>query len=517
MSNKYVTKGKRLSILFLYAISTILLIGCKSSTNKIDDNVTNNVSTTPIVISEDNEVGKNDDTNKVHTDYNKGITDENEKNTILSNLLDSWNFDYASINLEQVIDELDKNRIHYAGYYNVSRERIDIVLEDKTHLIFLEVNDPEKDYWERTNRYQLIMKGDTFNGNAFQEMYLNEYDVTSNEYMFPNLSDKDLDPDMLFVCNQTDLSIARNQLFAKYGRKFTDPFLSAVFSRKDWYDPRIDGETFDKEINKKLTEIEKKNLQLVLDIEENQYYRKSGDYGTIAGILSGSWLDLDGDGQVEQIHYVKEIASAISRKELITIIIKSEGGNIIDSIKKEVFNGRDYLYISSIEDGTYQLIIADDGPSADYSMEFYTFNNNKINVIGTIRSYPECAQITSGTISALVETYHIQCEPIRFSYVIENKNIRWIEQDYYSYRGNEVTALVELNLYENKGDTTHTSILNNGDRIIILGGNLRDWVQIKNGTTGVRYWIRVEAGKCVLSDGTKLENSQCFDGLTFYG
>lgn len=282
---------------------------------------------------------------------------ENVRKQILENLLLSWNFEYGPVLLEQVLEDLDQNNIHYTGYYNVSTERIDIILEDNTNLVFLEIKNPLHNYWERTYRYELILKGDVFHASAFSERYLNEYDVTSNDYIFPNLSDIDFNTNMLLYFSQTDLSIARNQLFAKHGRKFTVPLSHAVFSQKDWYTPTMNRVEFDKEIDTILYDIEKTNLAMVLDIETNQYYRKSGEYST----------------------------------------------------------------------------------------------------------------------------------------------------------------LVELSLYENEGDDITASILNKDTSIKILKGDLRNWVQIQVVATGKVYWIKVQDGQCILPNGSKLDSSQCFEGLTFYG
>lgn len=96
--------------------------------------------------------------------------------------------------------------------------------------------------------------------DRYQENYLNEYDVTFDVFMYPALSNPDLKTEALENCNQTDLSIARNQLFAKYGRRFEDPFLNAIFAQK------------------------------------------SGDYNTFSALLSGSSADLDGDSVQERIY-----------------------------------------------------------------------------------------------------------------------------------------------------------------------------------------------------------------------
>lgn len=440
--------------------------------------------------------------------------DKKEQDQLLAGLLDSWNFDNGRILLEQVTKSLDENGIHYAGYYNVSGERIDLTLEDGTALIFLETRDPEAEYWEHSGRFELMMKGEEFNGNGFQEGYLNEFDVTSDEPMWPDLSSKEFDAAELWSYNQTDLSIGRNQLFAKYGRKFTDPFLNAVFARKNWYKPVYDGQEFDRTMQEFLTETEKANLEAVMKQENDLYYRKKGDYQTVKPLLSGSWLDVDHDGEEEQVCF--RFDQTEEYEALVTLTIKEADGTQA-SVEEHAWSPRKPVYVCSLTEETSQLIIADDGVSEDYTMEFYEYDSGKLTDIGTVSSFPESVQLTGGSISALVETFHLQCEPIRLIYEMTGDQLKQREQEYYEYRGNEVTALTELPLYAAMGDNTPLGELHRDEKVKILGGDLSEWVKIQKIADGAVCWIRVQEGQCELPDGSVLQSSLVFDGLTFYG
>ena len=59
-----------------------------------------------------------------------------------------------------------------------------------------------------------------------------------------------------------DLRIIRNMIFARHGRPFVSDILQAHFGRMSWY--KIDPEYSDS----KLTEIDKKNIKIVLSVEE---------------------------------------------------------------------------------------------------------------------------------------------------------------------------------------------------------------------------------------------------------
>lgn len=68
--------------------------------------------------------------------------------------------------------------------------------------------------------------------------------------------------------NLTELSIARNEIYARHGRRFADPFLYAVFSRKSWYKPKYDGTEFSGKVDQLFNTYEKENVMLLVEAEK---------------------------------------------------------------------------------------------------------------------------------------------------------------------------------------------------------------------------------------------------------
>lgn len=66
-----------------------------------------------------------------------------------------------------------------------------------------------------------------------------------------DLIDKDAD----------ELLIMRNEIFARHGYQFKNNFLAHYFAQFDWYKPQYDN------VDEKLSETEKKNLELIIDAE----------------------------------------------------------------------------------------------------------------------------------------------------------------------------------------------------------------------------------------------------------
>jgi len=62
-----------------------------------------------------------------------------------------------------------------------------------------------------------------------------------------------------------------------------------------------------------------------------------------------------------------------------------------------------------------------------------------------------------------------------------------------------------------------TDILQVGEEICILGGDLSEWVEIDRLATGERFWLHVFGHDVECADGTLKYSGECMDGLHFYG
>lgn len=69
---------------------------------------------------------------------------------------------------------------------------------------------------------------------------------------------------------EDQLRYARNEIYARHGRKFDDAGLQSYFDSKDWYNGTIAPENFDEA---SLSEVEKANLETIVAYETAQGYR----------------------------------------------------------------------------------------------------------------------------------------------------------------------------------------------------------------------------------------------------
>lgn len=89
-------------------------------------------------------------------------------------------------------------------------------------------------------------------------------------YVFPNSSSELLSRSDLEGMTAEECKIARNEIYARHGRKFRDEELQAYFNACDWYEGTIEPDDF-KETD--LNEIEIANKDLIVAYEEEKGYR----------------------------------------------------------------------------------------------------------------------------------------------------------------------------------------------------------------------------------------------------
>lgn len=103
------------------------------------------------------------------------------------------------------------------------------------------------------------------------EVETGELDVeVSADFIFANSDSTYLTYDDLSGMSYDECRIARNEIYARKGRAFTDAELSAYFMLFDWYEPTIAADDFSEDM---LNQYEKANVELIVAYEEQMGYR----------------------------------------------------------------------------------------------------------------------------------------------------------------------------------------------------------------------------------------------------
>lgn len=104
------------------------------------------------------------------------------------------------------------------------------------------------------------------------EEYVEEYveEVEPSEYILEDSASRLISKEELIGLSKEELSYARNEIYARHGRRFKDEGLQSYFDAQPWYEGLFAPEEFDQEW---LSEIEKENAALILSYEEEMDYR----------------------------------------------------------------------------------------------------------------------------------------------------------------------------------------------------------------------------------------------------
>lgn len=114
--------------------------------------------------------------------------------------------------------------------------------------------------WELANDY-----ADTYNSTDNDSANDSEYDYNSSDsYILPDSSSRELTIADISGLSHDQLELARNEIYARHGRKFTNPTLQNYFNSQAWYTGTIEPEDFTDDM---LSDVEKSNIQFIKDHE----------------------------------------------------------------------------------------------------------------------------------------------------------------------------------------------------------------------------------------------------------
>ena len=127
----------------------------------------------------------------------------------------------------------------------------------------------EEDYYddclEKTDDALRTVLGDDY--SAVMEEYREEEGASEQtsaqqgEYILPDSSSRLLTEADIAGLSDSELELARNEIYARHGRRFDTPEIMEYFETKSWYSGTIEPEDFDYSV---LSEIERANVDFLL-------------------------------------------------------------------------------------------------------------------------------------------------------------------------------------------------------------------------------------------------------------
>lgn len=141
----------------------------------------------------------------------------------------------------------DKN----GGYFVPSKEEE----EKKTAVSSSEFADPDDSYED--------VSEPVYDSQPAEDSYY-EPSVSSSEYILPYSSSNLLSYSDISGMSLQELNYARNEIYARHGRKFVSQELRDYFGSKSWYYPSIEPGAFSESV---LSDVEIRNIELLKDRE----------------------------------------------------------------------------------------------------------------------------------------------------------------------------------------------------------------------------------------------------------
>lgn len=141
------------------------------------------------------------------------------------------------------------------------------------------------DFWDGNDDYEEPNNVDTFVEDDYQEPEENYIDYgtvvddndsmnfvedQNDDYIFPDSSYRYIEEYELNNLSEFELSIARNEIYARKGRKFTTSQIQNYFDSKSWYYGYIEPDAFTENM---LNDYERANTVTILNYEKRMGYR----------------------------------------------------------------------------------------------------------------------------------------------------------------------------------------------------------------------------------------------------
>lgn len=94
----------------------------------------------------------------------------------------------------------------------------------------------------------------------------------AGDFIFPDSNSRYLSYDEVYAKNQQELSYARNEIFARHGRKFKSADLQSYFGSKSWYTPLYEPDEFAVIQDALFNDYEKENIKQITKVEKDKGY-----------------------------------------------------------------------------------------------------------------------------------------------------------------------------------------------------------------------------------------------------
>lgn len=350
---------------------------------------------------------------------------------------------------------------------------------------------------EIVNEY-IGMCGQTAELNYSLQIAASGVHYDAEEYIFPLSSIYLLDNNVVEYYSGNELWIAKNEIYARHGRRFTNEYLQQYFNRCSWYEGTVPAEQFEDSV---LSQIEKDNISLLAAAKEE--YDRQHPYPKEYAVSETAIEDLTGDGTPNQIRY--QVLEQGNGEYQCSITI--DGVTYMNELAYMSYPVTDVFYITDIveDDNLLEIAVMEYGPSDDPMTMFYRYDGT-LTFIGEVSGFPFANQnggmngfngfggITGRVRMDLIETVYLEGY---WWYDRQTDWITYLETGWGTYlptRGH--TLYEDLPVHYGMDATSGTTIIPAQEEVFFLGSDQYEWILVR-GKDGSRGYMRVAEGEIV--------------------
>ncbi len=337
-----------------------------------------------------------------------------------------------------------------------------------------------------------------------------------DEYVIPVSAVIPLNEDVLAAYDKNELWMAKNEIYARHGRKFQNEYLQGYFDSQSWYTGTVEPTDFNESV---LSETESDNVKAIVaraDVlaAENPYPMECETGKTVQ-------VDLTGDGTLNDVFYHVAESGEDAYSYQLTV----------DGVTYELGEGiymdtpvTDLFYITDIDTTSPGLEIAvlDMGPSDDPVSYFFRYDGEKVSYIGSVSGFPFPEQHLGkdgfdgyGNITGLgrvdlIETAYVEAY---WWYDEEAGELTMQERGWYPYDTYQPHELYEdLPVYRYMDPDSKSLVIPAQKEVYFTVTDGSEWIQIK-GKDGSVGFMQVKDGK-VAELGK--DASEVFSNLAYF-
>jgi len=166
----------------------------------------------------------------------------------------------------------DGNQINWFRGFDESEIIITEEMEDEYQRILNSQIELERYNITESNIAKVIYGEESQATTMTTEVIIDETtkDVDASEYILPESDGRLYTRKELCELSDSDLRLARNEIFARHGRIFTANDLQRYFADKSWYTPQYTSEEFEQKGDTIFNEFEKANRDLLVSMEQQR-------------------------------------------------------------------------------------------------------------------------------------------------------------------------------------------------------------------------------------------------------